>query len=111
MFSIVTEARDQTIPGSLFARETLGTRLQIYRPETFAAHSPITMLLTCEFLSPFGITTLLEGKVFQSVSTILSKAVVAIDITGNVFAQTSSFIFTVQTSCKSVYSMIRHTDE
>ena len=28
MFSIVTEARDQTLPGSLLARETLGTRLQ-----------------------------------------------------------------------------------
>ena len=27
MFSIVTEARDQTLPGSLLARETLGTRL------------------------------------------------------------------------------------
>ena len=28
-FSIVTEARDQTLPGSLLARETLGTRLWI----------------------------------------------------------------------------------
>ena len=27
MLSIVTEARDQTLPGSLLARETLGTRL------------------------------------------------------------------------------------
>ena len=27
-FSIVTEARDQTLPGSLLARETLGTRLE-----------------------------------------------------------------------------------
>ena len=27
VFSIVTEARDQTLPGSLLARETLGTRL------------------------------------------------------------------------------------
>ena len=30
MFSIVTEARDQTLPGSLLARETLGTRLCRY---------------------------------------------------------------------------------
>ena len=28
VFSIVTEARDQTLPGSLLARETLGTRLK-----------------------------------------------------------------------------------
>ena len=27
VFSIVTEARDQTLPGSLLAREILGTRL------------------------------------------------------------------------------------
>ena len=27
VFSTVTEARDQTLPGSLLARETLGTRL------------------------------------------------------------------------------------
>ena len=27
VFSIVTEAPDQTLPGSLLARETLGTRL------------------------------------------------------------------------------------
>ena len=30
VFSIVTEERDQTLPGSLLARETLGTRLNIY---------------------------------------------------------------------------------
>ena len=29
VFSIVTEARDQTLPGSLLARETLGTRLML----------------------------------------------------------------------------------
>ena len=29
VFSIVTEARDQTLPGSLLARETLGTRLAV----------------------------------------------------------------------------------
>ena len=48
----------------------------------------------------------------QSISIILSKAVVVSDITGVVSAQTSSFIFTVQTSCKSVvvYSMICHID-
>ena len=27
VFSVATEARDQTLPGSLLARETLGTRL------------------------------------------------------------------------------------
>ena len=29
VFSIVTEARDQTLPGSLLARETLETRLRV----------------------------------------------------------------------------------
>ena len=37
----------------------------------------------------------------ESSSTILSEAVVAIDITGVVLAQTFSLIFTVQTSCIS----------
>ena len=41
--------------------------------------------------------TLWEDKVLQSISIILSKAVVVSDITGVVSAQTSSFIFTVQT--------------
>ena len=31
VFSIVTEARDQTLPGSLLARETLGTRLYLVK--------------------------------------------------------------------------------
>ena len=42
----------------------------------------------------------------QSVSTILSKDLNVIDITFVVSAQTSFFTFTVQTSCKSVYSII-----
>ena len=81
---------------------------QIYRSETFAALFPLTMLFAREFLSPFGKTTLWEGKVLQSVSTILSQAVVVIDIAGVTVlsAQTSSFIFTVQTICTSMYSMI-----
>ena len=33
VFSIVTEARDQTLPGSLLARETLGTRLRTLTKE------------------------------------------------------------------------------
>ena len=79
----------------------LGT-LHEYIPGTFAAHSPPTMFAR-EFLSPFGKTTLRESKVLQSVSTILSEAVVVKDITGVVSAQTSSRgIFTVETSCKCI---------
>ena len=35
----------------------------------------LAMLFACKFLSPFAKTTLWEGKVLQSVSTILSEAV------------------------------------
>ena len=73
---------------------------RINRYETFTALST---------LSPFGKTTLWEGKVLQRVSTTLSEAVIVIDITGVLSAQTSSFIFTVQTSCKSVCGIICHT--
>ena len=59
------------------------------------------MLPAREFLSPFGKTISWKGKVLESVSTILSKVVIVIDITGVVSAQTYSFIFTDQTSCKS----------
>ena len=58
------------------------------------------MLFARDFLSSFGETTLWEGKILQSVSTIVSEVVVVIDITGVLSAQTSSFIFTVQTDCK-----------
>ena len=75
---------------------------QMYRPETFAVPYSLTMLFAHEFLSPFGKTTLWEGKVLQNVSTIFSKAVVVIDIAGVVSAETSSFIFvfTVRINCK-----------
>ena len=56
---------------------------RINRSETFAALSPLTMLFAREFLSP-----LQEGKVSQSVSTIVFEAVVVIDITGALSAQT-----------------------
>ena len=60
-----------------------------------------TMLFARKFLSPFGKTTLWEGKVLQSVSRIVSKATVVIDITRVLSAQTSSFILTVAVSqCK-----------
>ena len=74
---------------------------RIYRPETFSAHSSLTKLFAREFLNHFDKTTR-EGKVLQSVPTISFKAVVVIDITCVVSAQTSSFIFTVQTAFKSV---------
>ena len=68
------------------------------------------MLFACDFVSSFGGTTLWEGKISQSVSTIVSEVAVVTDITGVLSAQTSSFIFTVQTDCKlSVYSIICHT--
>ena len=42
VFSIVTEARDQTLPGSLLARETLGTRLALIQ-----APLPLSCKLCC----------------------------------------------------------------
>lgn len=48
---------------------------RLHRSESFAAYSPLSMFFACEVLSPFAKTTLWEGKVSQSVSTILSEAV------------------------------------
>ena len=84
---------------------------RINRFETFLAHSLHTISFAREFLIPFGKTTLWEGKVLQIVSTILPEGVVVIDITTVIAAQTSSFNFTVQGSCKSVNSMICRSDE
>ena len=51
----------------------------LYRSEAFADYCPLTVFSSeREFLSLFAKTTLWEGKVSQSVSTIFSETVVIV---------------------------------